>query len=73
MISKIRKYTAHALMVAQKKERKTFLPLKNCLTAMIIWCKQFYHLSSLRLLDVYIKLRYWLMPEVVVSDLDYNC
>ena len=56
-----------------EKERKTFLPLKNCLTVMIIWCKRFYHLSSLRLLDVYIKLRYWLMPEVVLSDLYYNC
>ena len=41
-----------------EKRRKTFFPLKNRLTAMIIRWKQFYYLSSLRLLDVNIKLRF---------------
>ena len=58
MISKIRISATPALIVTHKNERKTFFPLKNRLTAMIIWCKQFYYLSSLCLLDVNIKLKY---------------
>ena len=74
MISKIRTKATPALIVTQKKKRKkNIFPAKNRLAAMTIWCKQFYYLLSLRLLSANIKLKYWLMPEVVVSDLYYKC
>ena len=73
MISNIRADATPALVVTREKERKTFAPPKTYLTAMIIWCKQFYYLSTLCLLDVSIKLKPWLIPKIVVSDLYYDC